>query len=455
MKKNNSLKLVLCVLGLSSIASLVGSISGTIAWYAYSTRALVSYTGTSVSSTTLLQIGIKSDIVIPAYETDFRNQIEDVTFEEDVYYENTDTNHEHPLYHNHYYFMKAGAGGMSSDVINAYLLKKGYTTNVLEPVSSYTYENLNLYSYQTSNDSWLKAEPAFFYNQEPWKHFENNGNESVSTGDLYLDVRNQKYYVCIDGSNSLDSSTNWTEVSPITGEGNPNDSHINGYQGAFYLDSNSGQINLRNRPATNRPTEDLTEAEITKYVEIPFVFRVLAADSSSSEYVGNHEIFISGVEAKARDENNGKINEAIRLYIDRSNGNNFVFNPTKTLPGKTKVAGVLNLSGVDGSGNGYFDYDNNVGSSTFGQEYLYGEYDFASGYNSLDDCLTQATQQDPAPIDFVDINNSGVNDHHTTFTSKHYPGVDYYFENLNGIIPHYAEYVGTGSVFPNKNPQSS
>ena len=50
------------VLSLSAIGltiSFTGVISGTTAWYAYATRASLSYGGTSVSNTEQLQIGLK------------------------------------------------------------------------------------------------------------------------------------------------------------------------------------------------------------------------------------------------------------------------------------------------------------------------------------------------------------------------------------------------------------
>ncbi len=51
-----SRKLVISSLTLLSAITLAGSISGTIAWYQYSTRALVAYTGTSAHCSKLLQI---------------------------------------------------------------------------------------------------------------------------------------------------------------------------------------------------------------------------------------------------------------------------------------------------------------------------------------------------------------------------------------------------------------
>ena len=355
MKKINPLKLAIGVLGLSSVASLVGSISGTIAWYAYSTRALVSYTGTSVQSTTQLQIGIKSDIVV-SFTTN-SDLIEDVTYEEDRYFDDVnDPGHEHPLYHYHYYFMKVGSGGLPAAIINDYLSAKGYATNVLEPLSSYGY---------------------------------------------------------------------------TTGE----------------------EINLRNRPTTNRPEVVPTSAEKTKYSEIPFVFRVLSASTTQVSYIAGHDIFLSGAQAIAAPNLQGsvagnEIHNAIRLYINRSNGDDFIFNPSSSTNGQTKVAGVLNLTG-GGEGNQFYDYDNNPTSPTFMQEYLYGDYEWKEGKNwenSLSEPLSESSDLD-------DVNGTGNETVESTFTSRHYKGVKY-FDDLNCINPHYAQYLGTSTIFPQKNAQT-
>ena len=340
MKKINSLKLAIGVLGLSSVASLVGSISGTIAWYAYSTRALVSYTGTSVQSTTQLQIGIKSDVVVNF--TTNSDLIEHVQFSGDS---------------NHYYFMKVGSGGLPAAVINDYLSTKGYATNVLEPLSSYAYN---------------------------------------------------------------------------TGE----------------------DINLRNRPVTNNPDAAKTAAETTKYVEIPFVFRVLSANTASLSYVDGHDIFLSSATAIAAPNLEGStannyIHNSIRLYIDRTNGDNYIFNPSSQTDGSDKCAGVLNLTG-GGTGNQFYDYDNDPSSPTFMQEYLYGDYEWKEGKNwdnSLSEPLAQSSN-------LVDTNHTGNDSVETTFTSRHYKGVKYFADLDSCITPHYAHYLGTNTVYPTKNTQT-
>lgn len=356
MKKTfNPLKLVIGILGFSSVAALVGSISGTVAWYAYTTRALVSYTGTSVQSTTQLQIGIKSDIPI-----DFTTNaalIDDVTFEEDLYYDEVnDPYHLDKLYYNHYYFMKVGSGGLPAAIINDYLSAKGYATNVLEPLSSYAYN---------------------------------------------------------------------------TGEA----------------------INLRNRPTTNRPDLTPTAAEITKYVEIPFVFRVLSASSENLTYIEGHDVYLGGAQAIAAPNLEGsvvgnEIHNSIRLFIDRSNGDDFILNPSSSANGRDKVAGVLNLTG-GAAGTGCYDYDNNPSSPTYMQEFLYGDYEWKDGKNWANS-LSEPLAQDSG---LVDINGTGNDSVETTFTSRHRKDVKYFNDLDSCINPHYANYLGTSTVFPSKNAQ--
>lgn len=357
-KKISPLKTAITILGLSTAFSLIGSISGTIAWYAYSTRALVSYTGTSVQSTTQLQIGIKSDVLVDF--TVNAELIEHVTFEDDAYYDDvTDPGHEHRLYHYHYYFMRVGSGGLPAAIINDYLSTKGYATNILEPLSSYAY----------------------------------------NTGD---------------------------------------------------------NINLRNRPATNKPNDEATAAEITKYVEIPFVFRVLSAKTEVSEFVAGHDIFLSGATAIAAPNLEGStannyIHNSIRLYVDRSNGDNYILNPSSQEDGVTKCAGVLNLTG-GGPGNQFYDYDNDPSSPTFMQEHLYGKYEWKPG-KTRENSLSQEPLEQSSNL--VDVNGTGNSTQETTFTSRHYRGVRY-FSNLEECInPELAHYLGTDTVFPQKNAQGT
>ena len=119
MKKFNPLNIMLGLLGFTTLACTAGAVSGTLAWYAYITRATLSYSGTSVNSTTQLQIGICSDEEIP----NMPNNVEVVQYQGDTRY---------------YYFAKAGAG-LNSSIITTYLETTDYATNSLQATTSGSY----------------------------------------------------------------------------------------------------------------------------------------------------------------------------------------------------------------------------------------------------------------------------------------------------------------------------
>ena len=121
MKKFNPTKLLFGFLGLATFASLVGSVSGSLAWYAYSTRATISYAGTSVERTAQLQIGVVSPNEV---EFDANEMQED----EDLF-DGT----------NHYYFAPIGFG-LSTATLAKYLDANNYATDYLVPVTSGAYE---------------------------------------------------------------------------------------------------------------------------------------------------------------------------------------------------------------------------------------------------------------------------------------------------------------------------
>ena len=154
MKKSKPAKLLFGFLGIATFASLVGTVSGTLAWYAYSTRATLSYSGTSVNNTVQLQIGLASPQIMKSVEqirTENAQIIADnpemtdaekdelQRFEEN-FVEFWDTMEEVKWNDdsNYYYFAPIGSG-LSSEVINAYLRSNGYATNELTPVTSGSY----------------------------------------------------------------------------------------------------------------------------------------------------------------------------------------------------------------------------------------------------------------------------------------------------------------------------
>ncbi len=151
MKKSRSAKLLFSFLGIATFASLVGTVSGSLAWYAYSTRATLSYSGTSVNNTVQLQIGIASPEKVKSVEeirtenaqiiaqnpdiTDAEK--EELSHLEEMFVEFWDTMEETKWDNdnNYYYFAPVGSG-LTSPLINSYLKSNGYATNCLSPVTS-------------------------------------------------------------------------------------------------------------------------------------------------------------------------------------------------------------------------------------------------------------------------------------------------------------------------------
>ena len=60
MKTNNTKKIVVSVLALAMGAGLAGSISGSVAWYQYSTKTSAAFTGTTAGTSRNLQIALKT-----------------------------------------------------------------------------------------------------------------------------------------------------------------------------------------------------------------------------------------------------------------------------------------------------------------------------------------------------------------------------------------------------------
>ncbi len=147
MKQNNRAKLLFAFLGIATFASLVGTVSGSLAWYAYSARASLSYSGTSVSNTVQLQIGIASEQKVFSVEQIRTVLAEDekLTDEEKAAIENNfvefwDVMEENTwVGDNNYYYFAPNGTGLTSSVINAYLKSNGFATNYLVPVTSGSY----------------------------------------------------------------------------------------------------------------------------------------------------------------------------------------------------------------------------------------------------------------------------------------------------------------------------
>ena len=326
MKTKIRLPLLPIGFGLITVCGLIGSVSGSIAWWAFSTRVTVAYQGTSVASSEQLQIGLKTDIDMSGFGL---TQVGD------------------------YYFADPGAG-LPSGTIDHFLTEQGlYASDKLEPVTSNNYKDGDTFS--------LKA--------------------SLLAG------------------------------------------HAHNYASA--------------------PT--------TKYVKIPFAFRIVRYNASNVlDYAKGENIWLSDTMVEASTINDGNVYKAIRIYTEgkMNNGTSLVdqkllINPSseETGKGQTAVAGLLNLSG----GNTFYDYDV-IG----GEKYaiIYGE----SEYTDDELFALETTQQDPDnDSGWEDFNNTGVSTASpfggTTFLAKYAKGV-YRPLNQAAIKPLYAEYDTLASVRP-------
>ena len=313
MKKFRLNKLVPVGISLLTFAGFVGSISGSLAWWAYSTRVSASYQGTSVSTSEQLQIGLKLDVT--KFDTDAKvKTLTDLGLVEDTPVGETEYR---------YVFAKAG-GGLSAPAIRTYLETEGmYATDELVPITSRSY----------------------------------------NTGDV-LSLRESLI------------------------AGNPQNAAI---------------------------------ADTSKYVKIPFLFRIVKLNAVSTDdlYAGGRRIFLSKVKAEADSHNpDSTIANALRVYFNNGTpGNSFILNPSDTSnneSGQTYVCGLLDIGGEPG----YYDVDPE------GKEILYGDY--TGG-------LPATGSQTTAPTEMSDVNGVGANaatladmTKFTTFLAAHKQGTTTY-----------------------------
>ena len=124
MNARMKIRILGAILSIGAVASFAGALSGTIAWYAYSTRVSISYSGTSVSNSEMLQIGLDiTGINLARYDLE----------EHELYDTVTVSGHT-------YAFAKPGVG-MKSMTITDYLAQRGYASTELAPVTSREFTN--------------------------------------------------------------------------------------------------------------------------------------------------------------------------------------------------------------------------------------------------------------------------------------------------------------------------
>ena len=121
------------------------------------------------------------------------------------------------------------------------------------------------------------------------------------------------------------------------------------------------------------PNATNNRAPISNYSQITFAFKVFNSDNEGHKtFSEGCELWLTYVQTRASQSSTGNVANSLRMYIHRDDtvygaNNGFLFNPTSTESGATKVGGLLNL-GYDT----YYDYDDDG-------EIVYGDYSIISG----------------------------------------------------------------------------
>jgi len=139
MKSFKRGSIIMVVLSIFVAMSFISSVAGTLAWYAYSTRVVISFTGTAVRQSVQLRIGIVDDSNYYSSDEISLYNMERVN-ESD----------------GHSVVWTPGANGLTSEMINDYLENSPYATNELSPVSTFSRANdddpLTLYASPECSD---------------------------------------------------------------------------------------------------------------------------------------------------------------------------------------------------------------------------------------------------------------------------------------------------------------
>lgn len=201
------------------------------------------------------------------------------------------------------------------------------------------------------------------------------------------------------------------------------------------------------------PNATNNRASTEFYSQITFAFKVFSTnDQGQIVFAANRELWLTYVQTRASQTSGGNVSRSLRMYIHRDErnygaNNGFLFNPSSTESGATKVGGLLNLGYDD-----YFDF-NDQG------EILYGDYSIKEGYQDDGKSTGPYTGEDL----IYDINgkwegwdtkeNTEQNriDYADSFTSVHSPYAPKYYPDLSHVDIKTAKYLGKNDVIQTKD----
>ncbi len=133
--KSIARRALVTLMSVGLVAAFAGTISGSIAWYAYSTRVSVTYNGTSVSESIQLQIGLVSD---QDFTVDGEGHDRGLNLTKQVV----------PGETYDYYWAKTGSG-FNANAIKAFLeTENRFAVNELKPVTTREYDGSSFSLYR-------------------------------------------------------------------------------------------------------------------------------------------------------------------------------------------------------------------------------------------------------------------------------------------------------------------
>ena len=224
------------------------------------------------------------------------------------------------------------------------------------------------------------------------------------------------------------------------------DLSVNGFASNYLIPVTSGSyqpgdsFSLKKAPrAGSSDIKNNVPATDDLYANFQFVFRIpKGASSNITDYVGNREIWLTDAKARRSSSAEGDVFQSIRIYVDRlgSYTSDFIFNPSASEAGATKVGGLLDL-GRDRS----YDYDSDL------NEIIYGEYDESIAPSKRATNFHDGTSSEEP----IDVNDSGL-EGFNTFNSRHKEGVNYYTkEALSECGIKTAQYYSLNDIKPDRN----
>ena len=193
MKTNKKVTIGLISLACLTSAALIGTAAGSLAWYAYSRTGAISYRGTSIANTALLNVGIVDDGVVVNNST--RHCISDETIE--AYGLKRE-----PSGDGHSIVFTHSSNGFDYHVIEEFLSNAGYAVDKLSPL--------------TTQERAIDATSALSLFKSPEYGQTNINQSAVHTDYVYLPLA----FRVGDGSNSTTaiSTDIWLTGASVTVE---------------------------------------------------------------------------------------------------------------------------------------------------------------------------------------------------------------------------------------------